>query len=142
MGEKHRSTFAIKYKSLFFFWMFATYYLCSFFLIPTIIIKKSPETVLFTWRRFHLCNLNTSNTCLLLLKIFTVLFKRNQYKLESHSLTLLYLVEFAVFCSDRSLKIENFYYIVFTMSPYLFIILICYTLQDLKSVSMALISFG
>lgn len=93
-----------------------------FFLIPTIIIKKSPETVLFTWRRFHLCNLNTSNTCLLLLKIFTVLFQRNQYKLESHSLTLLYLVAFALFCSDRSLKIEKFYYIVFTMSPYLFII--------------------
>lgn len=122
MGEKHRSTFAIKYKSLVFFLMFATHYLCSFFLIPTIIIKKSPETVLFTWRRFHLCNLNTSNTCLLLLKIFTVLFKRNQYKLESHSLTLLYLVAFALFCSDRSLKIEKFYYIVFTMSPYLFII--------------------
>lgn len=109
-------------KVWFFFLMFATHYLCSFFLIPTIIIKKSPETVLFTWRRFHLCNLNTSNTCLLLLKIFTVLFKRNQYKLESHSLTLLYLVAFALFCSDRSLKIEKFYYIVFTMSPYLFII--------------------
>lgn len=67
-----------------------------YFLFPTIIhvIKRSLETVLSTRRSLHLCNLITINTCLLLLKIFTVLYRRNQYKVNSHSLTLLYLVAF------------------------------------------------
>lgn len=70
-----------------------------FFLSPTTIhvIKRSPETVLFTRRMLHLCNLITINTCLLLLKTITVLYKRNQYKVDTQykDLTLLYLVAFA-----------------------------------------------